>query len=132
MTKEFVVSLQNRPGSLAEFCAGLARANVNITGMACVPGAEFGTFRFTVTPTSAPTAEAWLRTKNIPFVTRDVLTRSVPNTPGALATICRELFDSGVNIDSMYGFAGERPGEVELCIEPSPEHFATAKKVLGW
>ncbi|HEV8359638.1 MAG TPA: ACT domain-containing protein, partial [Candidatus Thermoplasmatota archaeon] len=44
-TKEFVVALENRPGTLAELTRALASANVNITAIDCEGLGDFGTAR---------------------------------------------------------------------------------------
>lgn len=129
MPREFIVSLENRPGTLAEITAALGKANVNVTGICCVAQGEFGTVRIVTNNDS--TVEGWLRQNHYSFRATDVLTVKAPNRPGEIGSICQKLSSAGVNIEALYGFAGTSSGDVEFVIQPSPEHVPTCRKILG-
>ncbi|MHB8605237.1 MAG: ACT domain-containing protein [Thermoplasmatota archaeon] len=124
--KEFVIALENKPGTLAEVTSALGGANVNITGLVCEAQGEFGIVRL-VTSDPAKT-EGWLRTTNHRFRTNDVLAVNVPNNAGELGKIAKKLAASGVNINST--FLNLPPtGTPQLVFSVSD--INSAKKVIG-
>lgn len=98
--KEFVVALENTPGTLAEVASALGKANVNITGFQLQAGGDFGQFRF-ATNDPAKT-ESWLRTTRHSFRVRDAVAASAENKPGELGRLAQKLAQSGVNIEATY------------------------------
>lgn len=124
-TKEFIVALENKPGTLADVAKILADANVNILGVDLRALGEFGTARFI---TSDPTkTEQTLRTKGLKFTTTEVVTAKVPNKVGQLAEVTQKLAKAGINIEAAYGIAGTLP-EAEIAFKV--DKTAEAEKVL--
>lgn len=97
---EFTIRLANRPGMLAELAQLLGQAGVNIEALAAFGHGADGQVRIIV-----DNAEATRRTfqaAGIALDERQVITTILPDRPGELARMTRELADGGVNIDAMY------------------------------
>lgn len=125
-TKEFVIPLENKPGTLADVAATLGKANVNIQAYLLEAQGDFGVFRFV--PSDVAKTESWLKTANRPYRVNDVVTVTVANKPGELGRIAQKLAASGVNIVASYPVA---PSGSETQIAFAVNDVATAKKVLG-
>lgn len=126
-TKEFVVTVENRPGTLAELARALAQANVNILGLDSDALGEFGTIRL-VTQDPAGT-ERTLQQRGFKFRSGEVLTVRVPNRPGTIADAAERLARSGINIENLYGYAS--PGADEQALVLRVRDLPQAEKVLG-
>ena len=122
--KEYVIPLENRPGTLTEVTSALGKANVNILGYLLEAQGDFGVFRFT---TNEPgKTESWLKSTNRPYRANDVITVPVPNNPGELGRITSTLAKSGVNV------LGSYPSSInnQIGLTFAVNDIATAKKVL--
>jgi hypothetical protein len=129
LTKQFVVSLENKPGTLSEITNALGKAGVNISSFSLTSQGEFGTFRFCTN--NDPAVENWLKSTGHRFRTNEIVIVKTPNRAGEIGRITNQLAQSGVNIEACYGVAGQTPGDEWIAIQPSPEHFMTTKKILG-
>lgn len=124
--EEIIVSLENRPGTLADVTETLAEADVNIDGVTCQAQGTFGVARF-VTDNPGKAFKA-LEKQNLPVTRREVTTVRLPNEPGQLAEATRKLADSGINIESLFANAsGQQEGEIVI----ETDNPAGAKKALG-
>lgn len=97
---EFTIRLANRPGMLAELAQLLGQAGVNIEALAAFGHGEDGQVRLIVD--NADLTRRTFRSAGISLEERDVITTILPDRPGELARMTRELADGGVNIDAMY------------------------------
>lgn len=97
---EFVVRLENRPGSLARIAELLADAGINIEALAAWGLDGEGVVRLIVD--DADRARRTLDEAGLGFEEHRVLATSLPNRPGELAKVCRQLADADVNIDALY------------------------------
>lgn len=97
---EFTIRLANRPGMLAELAQLLGQAGVNIEALAAFGYGEDGQVRLIVD--NADLTRRTFRNAGISLEERDVITTILPDRPGELARMTRELADGGVNIDAMY------------------------------
>jgi hypothetical protein len=125
-SKEFVIPVENAPGTLAEIATSLARADVNIVGLLCEGRGEFGILRL-VTDKPEET-EAMLRAARTAFVSNEVISVRVPNLPGELARIANKLAASGVNVKAAYTTAAAN-GVAVLTF--SVDDLRSAHKILG-
>ena len=126
MTREFVINLENRPGTLAEVTRALGGANINIVGFCLQTNDENGTFRFVTN--DEPKTENWLKSKGHKYKANEIITTRVKNSPGELGLLCESLSKSGVNIEACYPLAGHGPSDTELafCVDDAQ----SARKVL--
>jgi hypothetical protein len=107
MPKDLTLSLENRPGSLAELGEALGNAGVNIDGGCAVTGGGRGEIHLLVED-AGPARSAIERAGMEVASERDVLVTDVEDRPGELGRIARSLADAGVNIELLYIAAGTR------------------------
>lgn len=126
-TKEFVVPLENRPGTLGEVTRALAGANINILGIALETTRDFGIARFIVADPAK--AESTLKSKGYKYRATDVITVRLPNTPGTLADVSEKLARSNINIEGVFGYTPTNANEGEIIFKVSD--IAQAEKIIG-
>lgn len=97
---EFTVHLPNRPGSLADLAERLAGVGINIEALAAIGIDATGTVRLIVDDEAA--TRRVLEHHGIRFEERRVITTMLPDRPGSVASMTRQLADAGMNIDAMY------------------------------
>jgi hypothetical protein len=101
MPTEIVVSLENRPGTLARLGRALGDAGVNIEGIASF-GLD-GEFIARVIPSDPAKALETLRAGGfIVKQTNEMLEATLEDRPGALGRFCEKLGAAGINIDALY------------------------------
>ena len=104
------VTLENRPGTLADLSEALGRAGVNIEGICGfareVKGSEdreFVTHVAHILVYDASKAEKALKNADIKIEdSREALVIDIMDRPGALAAMTRRMADAGINIDFFY------------------------------
>ena len=102
--KALHVTLENKPGTLAQVTRALADNKINIEAVEAEILGKSAFFRFfTETPTEA---ERVVRALNLVTIGMEVLEIIVPNQPGELARICEMLSKAGINIESLFGSSG--------------------------
>jgi hypothetical protein len=107
MASDLTITLENRPGKLADLGEALAAAGVNVDGMCGVTAGSSGEIHILVEDAGA--ARAALEGAGIPVDgVREVLVLSVEDRPGTLGSVTRRIADAGVNIDLVYLAAGTR------------------------
>jgi hypothetical protein len=116
MSKELSVLVENRPGSLGEVASILAEEGVNIEAIMLEGSLDFGVARMRVD--NPRVAETALNSRGFPKVTvGEVLQLDLPNEPGKLAEICHRLSEVGVNIEYIFGTAGDVDDGAELVVK---------------
>ena len=93
----------------------LAKAKINITGMALMDSMEHGVLRM-ITSDPAGT-QAIFRKLNVQATETDVLAVGLPNRPGALADICEKLSTAHVSVGYLYCTTGARGGKATVFIK---------------
>jgi len=96
----FIVELPNRPGSLAMLAEAIAERGINVTGAAGATAGDVGTLAFTTDNEGA--TRAVLGDRGWVFREVPVVTASLEDVPGTLASAARRLGDAGVNIETMF------------------------------
>lgn len=97
---QFSVTLENRPGVLAETCSDLAAKAVNIQAIVA-EARQPGAVRLVVNNTE--TARKVFEGKGWQFTEEKVLAVRLSDRPGALGRITRKLAENDINIDYAYG-----------------------------
>jgi hypothetical protein len=97
---EFTVHLPNRPGALADLTERLADAGINIDALAAHSADASANVRLIVDDEHA--ARRLLESIGMRFEERRVLVTVLPDRPGSVAAITRQLANSGANIEAMY------------------------------
>ena len=99
-TKEFVVQMQDVPGTLGKFCRALADRSVNIVAFQSFPSEGKSTVRLIVdNPTTAKTV---LDTERLTYTEVEVAQVKLPHRPGELARAASRLGEANININYAY------------------------------
>jgi hypothetical protein len=107
MAKDLTISLEDRPGTLADLGEALGKAGVNIDGGCGVQ--DDGKETFHLLFEDAGSARRVLEEAGIEVLhERDVIVTDVEDSPGALGQIARAIGDAGVNIELVYMAHGNR------------------------
>ena len=105
--KDLTVTLENRPGTLADVAEALGKAGVNIEGFCGFAAGGQGTGHVLVE--DAGRARSAIEGAGASVSgERDVLLVNVENKPGAVGAVARRIADAGVNIEVIYVAAGNR------------------------
>lgn len=97
--KQLTVIADTRIGLIAEISNRLAEADINIHAIEAVEVAEKACIRLEVDDLDAALAE--LNRGGMTVVAEDVLLLRVPDRPGGLARISRELAEAGIDIRAL-------------------------------
>jgi hypothetical protein len=124
--RDVQVSLDHRPGALAEFGEVLGRAGVSLEGGGVFVHDGVGVAHFLVD--DGPAAAAALSAAGLQVVAvRDVVTlRLHQGIPGQLGTLCRKLAIAGVQVEAQYSDHDHR-----LVLVVEEEHHAAALDVAA-
>jgi hypothetical protein len=99
--KDLTVTLENRPGRLADLGDATGRAGVNIEGVCGTAGGRQGVIHILVedaAATRAALSEAGIEVSD----ERDVLVVDVEDRPGTMGEAARRIGEAGVNIELVY------------------------------
>ncbi len=100
MATEFKVSLENKPGTLAQVGTVLGDADVNIVAIQGFSRGEESIIQFM--PDNPDKAAAALQAAGIPYTNREVLIVKILDEPGDLGDVALVMTEAGINIDSVY------------------------------
>jgi hypothetical protein len=100
MATEFSVSLQDRPGTLAQLGSALGNARVNIEAILGI--AREGQGRIQFVANDRERAAQALSDAGIPYTTREVVIVRVLDEPGTLGDVALVMAKADINIDSVY------------------------------
>lgn len=99
--KDLTVSLEDRPGTMADMGEALAKAGVNIEGICGFPVSGRGVAHILVE--DAATARKALEGAGIKVTGQnDALVVDVTDRPGTLGQVTRKLAKAGVNLNLIY------------------------------
>lgn len=124
---QLAIFLENRPGVLAEVCATLAGARVNILALTVVDTVDHAVVRMVVDRPGV--AVHLLEARGLLVVTNEVVAVDLPHRPGALGEIARRLAAGRVNIEYLY--ATTAPGAKKATVIVRPDDVAKARRILG-
>ena len=110
MMKDFKVTLENRPGTLANLSEALGDAGVNIEGICGfeddvrgIENSEFVTHVVHILVDDSTPAKRALKSAGIRIEEeREAIVIDLKDRPSELASVARRMADSGVNIDFFY------------------------------
>jgi hypothetical protein len=98
-TKQFTISLENRPGALADVTRTLGSAKVNILALLGTAQGTSGTVELVVE--DARRARKALDDAKVSYQETSAEGYELPNKPGALADCLEKLAAKGVNLNSI-------------------------------
>ena len=111
-TKEFTLSMEDKPGTLGKICRALADRNVNIIAAQAVPSGGKSAVRLVFDdPTKARNV---LDSERMNYTENDVVQVKLAHRPGELARAAQKLGDASVNINHFY--CGAEPNTNALLI----------------
>jgi hypothetical protein len=126
---EFVVRLDNRPGSLARLTELLAAAGVNIDALAAWGQNGDGVVRLIVDEPEA--CVRVLDEAGLAFEQRTVLMALLVDQPGELARLTRALAEAEINIEAVFLLGSHTDGlEVAIAVD-DPEAAMPLLPVKG-
>jgi hypothetical protein len=96
----FIITLDNRPGALADIASAIAEKGINIAGVAGATEGSTGTIAL-VTNDEAGTISA-LEGAGARFRQVALASAALEDKPGVLADAARRLADAGVNIEAIF------------------------------
>ncbi|HEX9549785.1 MAG TPA: ACT domain-containing protein [Candidatus Limnocylindrales bacterium] len=121
MGAQFVVQIENRPGSLGRFARAVAERGINIVH--CAAGGA-GNVGYAMVETEDDDAtRAVLRSIGASFVEGTPFTVEVEDRPGALAEVADRLGKAGILITGLL-IVGRRDGMVHLAIATDNDEAA--------
>jgi len=100
------VFLENKSGRLAELTSALAKASVNIRALSLAETIDYGVLRLIVDKPAA--ARQALGEAGFTVTETEVVAVEMPDRPGGLAGIVDLVTQSGLNIEYLYAFVGQR------------------------
>ena len=104
-TKQFTISIENRPGAVAEIARTLGNAKVNILSL--LGTAQGTTGRVELVVEDARRAKKALEEAKISYQETMAEEYELANKPGALAECLDKLAAKGVNLNSICATAGK-------------------------
>jgi hypothetical protein len=100
------VFLENKSGRLAELTDALARAGVNIRALSLAETIDYGVLRLIVDKPHV--ARTVLGEAGFTVTETEVIAVEMPDRPGGLSEIVNLVTQSGLNIEYLYAFVGQR------------------------
>ncbi|MBN1460827.1 MAG: ACT domain-containing protein [Armatimonadetes bacterium] len=100
------VFLENKSGRLAEVTQSLAEAGVNIRALSLAETIDYGVLRLIVDKPHE--AKQVLSGAGFTVSETEVIAVEMPDRPGGLAAIVDVVTASGLNIEYLYAFVGQR------------------------
>ena len=108
-TKEFALTLDDRPGTLAKVTDAIAKAGVNIEGYCAVPSGKDGKGTFRVVTKDPATTRKALEAAGFKIQEeRDIALIDAEDRPGFLAQTLRRLADNELNVGPTYSITQNR------------------------
>jgi hypothetical protein len=98
---EFVIRMEDRPGTLGKFARRLADRGVNILALQSFPSEGQSQVRLVVDDSS--TAKMVLDNERVSYTEEKVAQVTLPHRPGELARAASQLGEANININHVYG-----------------------------
>lgn len=126
--KQISVFLENKSGRLAEVIQVLGMNNINIRALSIADTTDFGILRLIVDKPDE--ANIVLKKEGFMVSETEVLAVEIPDRPGGLAGVLKQLGDAGINIEYLYAFTGYSSGNalVVFRVEDCDAAIATLKE----
>ena len=126
MVRQISVFLENKAGALAQMPRVLADNNINLRAFSLAEASDFGIARLIVNDVYLTSTV--LKENGFVLAVANVLAVSMPDAPGGLAHVLECLKDAGVNVEYIYAFTSDKPGQAYMILRPDDE--STAMKAL--
>jgi hypothetical protein len=128
--KQISVFLENKRGRLADVTAILHSQGINIRALALADTADFGVLRLIVSDTEGCIRA--LRERSFIAQATEVIAVEIPDRPGGLDSVLRQLDAAQTNIEYMYAFVERlRNGAVVIFKVEDPARAVAALEKEG-
>ena len=107
ISKEFTISLEDRPGTLGKLCQSLAEQDINILAYQQF-AREKGQGSVRLVVDNPDKTRAALDRQRNDYSETEVAKVLLANRPGELARVASRLGEANINVD--YGYSGAEPG----------------------
>lgn len=124
---QLTLSLQSKPGVLAQVCSTLAKAGVNITAL-CAPEVP-GRGKVRIVVGDLPRARQALKAAKLRFGEEEAVAVTLEDRPGALADAAERLSRAKVNIKCAYATTAGTGGPATVVLTVS--NVTKAVSILG-
>jgi hypothetical protein len=124
---QIAVTLQNKPGTLAQLCSTLRDAGVNISAVVASEIRGRGKVRLLVD--SPDKAKDALKAAKIRFSEEEAIAIELDNKPGALGEVAEKLAQARINI--RYAYATTSEGSAKATVVMAVPDVAKALGILG-
>ena len=114
-TKQISVFLENKPGTLAEFCKVLQKNNIDMRAMCVADAMDFGIARVIVD--NVYDTVTVLKDEGYVCQITKVLTVEMEDRPGALSEILALLGEQNINLEYPYAFLTREKDKAYLVIK---------------
>jgi hypothetical protein len=108
IAQQFSIFMVNKPGVIAKVLGEFAQAKINIIAITMMDSVEHGVMR--VVFDNPEKARGVLQKLNMPFNETGVLSVTLTNESGALASVAEKLAKNHINISYAYCTAGAKGG----------------------
>jgi hypothetical protein len=125
-TKQFTISIENRPGAVADIARTLGNAKVNILALLGTAQETSGTVELIVEDTKR--AKKALEDAKLTYKETTAEEYELPNKPGALAECLDRLAAKGVNLNTIHATAskGGKKAVLVYTVAAAEQKVATA------
>jgi hypothetical protein len=121
------VTLQNKPGTLAQVCSALGKAGVNISALLAPEIRGKGKVRLLVDDLDK--AKDALKAAKVRFGEEQAIAVELDNKPGALGEVAEKLAQAKINI--RYAYATVTEGSAKATVVLAVPDIAKALGILG-
>lgn len=108
MAQQFSIYMVNKPGVMAKVLGQFAQAKINIIAITMMDSVEHGVMRIVFDNPNK--AREILQKLNLPFNETGILSVTLNNESGALASVAEKLSKNHINISYAYCTAGAKGG----------------------
>ena len=126
VSKEFVITMEDRPGTLAKFGRALADGGINIVAFQSYPFEGKSEVRLVVD--NPVNAKKVFDTQRTTFTEQEVAQVKLQHRPGELARVASKLGEADINID--YVYPGIEPGTNAALLFFGVKDVSRAAKIL--
>lgn len=126
---EFIVSVDNKPGTLMELTRMLREEDVNIVGVCCPPEHEWG--RIFVLVEETEKGRKILEDAGYHVSEREVIAVETDHQPGVLSKLTTPIGEKNINIDYLYATASGQRSVVVLQPKSNEEAMELLKEHAG-
>ncbi len=96
---EFLITLEDRPGAMAECCEAIGEAGINILAGAGIASSNAA---IVIVTDDADGTATVLSDLGVDFTMRQLETVVLHHEPGSLGVFTRSLAENGINLQSLY------------------------------